>query len=60
MKKQYSSPCMEVLSTRPVSLLCASLGHDALPHVTFDDVDTVDDLTADVKQGGGAWDDIWE
>lgn len=51
---------MEVLSTSSVSLLCASLGHDALPHVTFDDVDTVDGLTADIKQGGGAWDDIWE
>lgn len=60
MKKEYSSPSIEVLITSPENLVCTSLGSDALPHATFDNVDTVDGLSADVKQGGGDWEDIWE
>lgn len=60
MKKKYIAPCIEVIPISPETLVCASLGHDALPHATLDNVSTANGLSADVKLSGGSWDNIWD
>ena len=49
MKKQYLHPALDIMNIQHEELICASLGSEAVPTAFFNDAETVDNVSADVK-----------